>query len=221
MPAGVPTSWSVVALYRKAYGVALFAARGWKEQSDIAQAIIEIEDGVIRRSELLWKHEYGRIQSTDREEIILQTGSEYHLDKDIEKLVARHMAEQLREVGYLIPREEWEQRFPASALISKRWAEWHEACDAVGAKNLAWKPRWSMMMPTPEDWQPSFILTEDRLGVKPADATAVDPTGGYRWDDVRTAENAMRHMNSEWSFEETLILLQEEPVEQDQPAMRL
>ena len=69
------------------------------------------------------------------------------------------------------------------------------------------------MMEAPDDWTPTFRVTEDGLGVEPIAEGVDDPTDGHRWDDADTASNAMRSMNSGWTFEQTLVLMQPEPVE--------
>lgn len=213
-PAGVPISWSVDAMYNGRYGIAHLAAESWYQKHGSMQMVLEIDRGVVKRSELFFRPEHVERQQYDRD-IILQGDTFFGLDEAMVALVVECVSQKMRDVGCFISMAEWELRYPASKLMRDRWNDWHDAVRAAeeAGRRLEWEPRWSMMMEAPDDWTPTFRVTEDGLGVEPIAEGVDDPTDGHRWDDADTASNAMRSMNSGWTFEQTLVLMQPEPVE--------
>lgn len=210
--AGVPTGWIITALYNSSYGIAVNAAASWHERQGTAEAVLEIERGEVKRSEMYWKPEHGAKQYPDRP-ILLQAPG-YKLDKDVIEIAIEHMTRTLRGLNFLIPQEEWERRYPASKLISDRFNEWHAASAAAGRGNVAWEPKWAMFFEAPEGWVPAYQLSDDLLGVVPTDPAADDVTGGYRWPNEAAADNVRRAMNSGFTFEEAQILQMREPVDE-------
>lgn len=124
----------------------------------------------------------------------------------------------LIDIGYLIPRDEWERRYPASKLISDRFKEFNQACNALdrdSGEKLEFSEKWIPFMEVPEDFvaaykvEPSgkgYGLAANRDGLQ-------EPTDGYIWREITDAEAACRLLNSGWDWSETQVLLKPEPVE--------
>lgn len=211
---GVPVSWSLTAVYAGSYGVAIHAAASWHEKHDSPQFVIEIENGAVKRSQLFMKPQ--PIQHRESDKLFLQGFRRPHLalpDGD-EEIIDKALHAALVEVGFLIPDDLWDRMYPAQKLISDRFREFNAAYDAKPeGEKLAFDERWIMMMEKPDDHVLPFTVKGKGNGyaLVPQRDNVVDPSGGRIWPEIEDAKNYARHLNSGWSWEETLVLMTPEP----------
>lgn len=212
---GTPVSWSITAVYCSSYGIARAAAETWHEKQNTSQIVIEIKNGEVERKDIFWTDEDR--QTNDDFPIHLNTFRGLSLDeKEIETLQAA-LKDILVEVGYLIPREEWERRYPASHLVSKRFAEFNAACNALdreAGERLAFEEKWIPFMEVPDNFIAAYKVSPDGkgYGIEPQREGLHDPTDGRNWREITDAEAACRLLNSGRNWEETKVLLTPEPV---------
>lgn len=137
--AGHPVSWHTYSVYAGWYGIAHRAAQACYDASlannaenfykvpDIepasGQYIIQIEKGVIKRDELFFPAEYYQTrQSPDDCGWLVQ----FHtfpmaIPPLIQALVIERLRDRLTEAGFLIPRAEWEERYPEEASFNAQF----------------------------------------------------------------------------------------------------
>lgn len=244
--AGVPVSWTIVALYRGSYGIACNSARTWHERSlaedrhrDTPQFVVELkENGDGTWNEMraeLWMDEANlkRQSPDDRQAMVQEQTAPVPLPDTLIEAISTALKRHLTGFGYLIPRDAWHRRYPAQALIAKRFADFNEAAGAARAagRDLAFDTRWIMFMEAPEDTHlpysvgfvtPAGALEEhDMGGSRPVVVMRPDERSLWtRFDHpalpplatADDARSAMRLLNSGWTPEEVRILLGDEPL---------
>lgn len=116
---GYPSTWTVVAIYRDAYGIAFNAAKSWyardENLSDIrSQFVIQINNGRIYRSDLfLDEHHFADRQTHDRPAMLVQWhSSPCELPPDHQTLVEQELRQALFHANFMIPYEQWAQKYP-------------------------------------------------------------------------------------------------------------
>lgn len=216
--AGVPTSWSLVALYNGAYGIALNSARSWSEQHKGPHFLIEIEDGSVKRTDLVgWDESNLKSQKVDRNPFIQLFDTTFHLDSEITDLACSTLRAKMVEIGYFIPRAEWEQRYPGQALTEAHFNEFHKAYNAAmeAGEPLKFSERLIPYIGVPDDYEVKYQLTQTEGGqvIVGRDPKTPDPTNGHVWTDSKQASDALRLLNSGFTYDEVLILFIPEPVE--------
>ena len=225
---GYPCTWTICAVYKDSLGVAIAAADCWYDRTfeaaagsgkehDAPQAVIEMieKDGApeVGRTHLRMGTHHLRSQMHDQRGHLIQMGSApFAVSDETAVALTQALGGMLVAFGFMIPKDEWERRYPSKVMISARFAEFQEAHDARGA-DLAYEPKWSMFMPTPAGtvFPHELEETEDgtwwvtRHGERAADLHRFAGTE----DD---AAAAMRMLNSGWSVEEVVIHMTPEPV---------
>jgi hypothetical protein len=242
MSAGVPTSWTIVAIYKNSRGVAINAAKSWQEREAANRAkdaergshyaaladapvtphyIIDLaEDGKIRDQDLLMDERFRQDQSHDERNWLIQFGSApIDLDDPTKEALTAALHTALVDFGYLIPRSEWERRYPARHLIQQHYNAFSAAHkkhrDENGDAAMPFELRFAPYMESPED----FIF--------PYRTTFVSSASGGRWAvtqddgiihelepaDEEQAETMMRLLNSGYRLEDIPVLLANQPVE--------
>lgn len=243
---GVPVTWCIAALYRDDYGIAHAAAAAWYgtrepkpgRRDDEPQCIVELagddERGWrVMRSDLWMDDDRRRSQSPDDGKHLVQLHTAaVPLSEKLGAAITEALRAKLIEFGYLIPRGEWQRRYPAQAMMGRRFAEFFEAERAARAnrKELPFDLKWAPYMDIPEGTHfpystghlmPDGSLEEHDKGGTPVVVTRPDdkalwtlyehpslPAFATRDD----AQAAMRLLNSGWTPEEVAVLLTEEPV---------
>lgn len=214
--AGVPIGWSLTAIYRDKYGIARFAADGWRSKGD-AQALVEIDGEHIRRTELFWPAGFdpGTRQEPSDRLFFQHFADQYHQTEPVLALAEQGIRQMLVNAGYLIPREQWRARYPAQALISDRFAAFRAACDEARAdgREVSFEPRWAPFMDVPDGWTPPYDVSACPEGyrIDVRNPFTTDPSNGFTWALHSEAMDAARLLNSGWTWDETRILLTEEP----------
>jgi len=174
MSAGMPVTWTIVAVYESSYGIACHAAKAWSEQEEIshdespytgpetkptAHLVIEMKakDGIwtAKRHDLLMSQRYLTRQEHDERGGILQDHtSPFPLEETLRDALAAALKSALVEFGYLIPKAEWEARYPARRIISDHfhafWTAQNEYLKSSPKEEMAFELRWSLFMPAPE-----------------------------------------------------------------------
>lgn len=212
---GTPISWSIVAIYERSAGIASHSARAWHETTSTSQCLIQIKHGIARSIEMFWSSDDK--QSPDDSTLFLSGFKDIISEEDREKLI-QVLRECLINKEYLIPRKEWEMRYPASKLISDRFREFSEAYNALdreAGEELVFEDKWVMFMELPKGFIPAYKVVGQGKGyvIAPEREGYEDSTNGREWREVSDAEAACRLLNSGWNWEETQILLTPEPVE--------
>jgi hypothetical protein len=132
--AGHPVSWILHAAYGSHYGVALAAAHTWHERMIASarngtppggQFVIEVKNDAVARTDLIFDADYFRQHQEPEDCIWLCQFQSYPLA--IPEIVKRTVTEALRrelvDVGFLIPRAEWEERYPEQAEMLRQFRE--------------------------------------------------------------------------------------------------
>ncbi|MBX9793931.1 MAG: hypothetical protein K2Y02_06535 [Burkholderiaceae bacterium] len=227
--AGVPVSWTIIALYRDAYGVAGKAASVWHEGSskdeshDSPQCIIELtgndEAGWrFNRGDLWMSPRHLRRQSPDDGRWLVQHHTApVPLSAPLAEAITAALRAKLVEFGYLIPRADWERRYPAQVMIGRRFGDFEAAHDAWRKANpdadvrMPFEPRWTPFMEAPKGYEFPFGMTETHVRTRGPDGAweRFDPPELVGIDDVGAK---MRLLNSGWTPAEVAILLADEPV---------
>lgn len=132
--AGHPVSWVLYATYGSAYGVALAAARTWydrmiattrTETPPGGQFVIQVRDDTIVRSDLLFDADYfRRHQEPDDASWLCQ----FHafpltIPDPVKHVVTEGLRQRLIDIGFLIPRAEWERRYPDQAELLRQFQQ--------------------------------------------------------------------------------------------------
>lgn len=229
--AGTPISWSLVAVYGSSYGIAHNAAESWYARSikdtgdgaqDTPQFICELNANGVVRQHLWFGAHHLRHQSPDDSNWLVQTHTfPLSIPVEIKQILVQTLRTTLIEKGYLVPRVQWEQRYPAQHLISQRFAEFsaahraHRESDADADGDMPFDPRWTMMMERPDDYRPTTEFDIEPAAHGQAYVVAITATTRQRLGDLcdrETARNHARLLNSGWSTEEVEILMREEPI---------
>lgn len=230
--AGVPVSWTIVAIYRNAYGIALDAAANWHKQSieggkDNPQCVIGLigddENGwTMKRSNLFMEYPHLERQKPDDGNWLVQTHTApLPLSDVLAKAIADALRARLIERGYLIPRAEWEQRYPAQALTSRRFAEFSAAQDAWQTAHpdikepMPFDLRWAPFMQAPIGHMPPYAVGENCVYQRKP---------GRKWEVLEAPElsglddfgSQVQLLNSGWTPQEVAVLLTKEPVSVEQ-----
>lgn len=150
--AGYPITFGFTALYGSSYGICGNAARSWFEQSveadkellkaqserpgyeppseprafGAAQFICRIEKGVVTDARLYIDTDYFQAHQhhDDSRSFLVQ----WHVNpvpvkKDLKALVEEALWAKLQEIGFIIPRAEWEEKYPEQAEMSRQFRE--------------------------------------------------------------------------------------------------
>ena len=203
--AGVPTSWMLTSIFGNAYGIASHAASSWAETQQRPAFIVSIDEESmqVERKDLFWpESEDTRYVQPDRLPILQRMRSRISITEDEERIAAEALRSSLVEVGYLVSDSEWHRRRPSDVLVSKRFQEYFAADKAAreAGEDLAFDPRYIMMMPAPDDYVPPYGLVDGR-------ATAVGnaPPVPDNLASLPDQEQVARLLNSGWNFDETLV----------------
>lgn len=226
--AGVPVSWTITALYGSAFGVALCSARTWHRDddtdNDAPQFVVEMTDGgdagwkVVRTELLMDARHLSRQQPDDPAWLVQDHTAPVELPAALTAAIATALRTALVDFGYLIPRADWVRRYPASALTSKRFAEFAAADRAASDAGvpIPYEPRWSPFMEPETHERPPYGIGKDgdivaiaRNGV----ARAADRHDLAHIGDAAGRASAVRLLNSGWTPAEIAVLLTDEPVE--------
>ena len=130
--AGHPVSWILHGVYGTAYGVALAAARTWHarmlEERQIktppgGQFVIAVNGDSVVRSDLLFEADYFcRHQEPDDCSWLCQfQGFPLAIPEQAKQVVTDELRRRLIDIGFLIPRAEWEARYPQQADLSRQF----------------------------------------------------------------------------------------------------
>lgn len=213
--AGVPTSWSIVAYYPSYYGVALNAATSWHAQHGGCHLVVEIKNGSAVSLDMFWTDEHAQY-SQDREihiQGMLPRDSQPSIEDETRDLLSKILYGELVKQGFLIPNEEWEQRYPASKMVQDRFSEYF-ALRSDKNRDIEFEDKWAMMMEAPKDHELAYTVKPDGKGYAIVVNRKGMPDGPERnWREITDAEAVCRQMNSGWTYEEALVLLTPEPVE--------
>lgn len=132
--AGHPVSWTLYAVYGSAYGVALAAARTWHDRMLASprtetppggQFVIHLRNDAVVRADLLFDADYFRHhQEPDDPSWLCQ----FHafplaIPETTRQAVTETLRRRLIDVGFLIPRSEWEERYPEQAALLQQFRE--------------------------------------------------------------------------------------------------
>ena len=128
-----PVSWILHAVYGSSYGIALASARTWHDRmlsspgmTDTppgGQFVLELKNGKVARSELLFDAEYFRERQEPQDLTWLCQFQAFPLDilEPVKRTVTEALRTRLIDVGFLIPRVEWETRYPDQAEILRQF----------------------------------------------------------------------------------------------------
>lgn len=212
---GTPISWSIVAIYERSLGIARAAAQAWFEISETPQAIIRIEGGKAECLEMFW---IDRDQQQPSDHGMIVSGFHDIADKQTRTQIESLLRGDFVERGWMIPRTDWERRYPASKLMSDRFKEFNAAYDEHKKKGATeeefFEDRWIMFMDRPEGHVLPYDIDkrDNGFGIKPVRDGETDPTGGHVWPDIEDAKWVCRNLNSGFNWEECQILMTPEPV---------
>lgn len=177
--AGVPISWTIVAIYKSSFGIAAHAAKSWQERetadraADIARKpkryayiadepatphfIVEIKNGKVEHQELLMDERHLRQQKPGSNWLVQEKSAPVELDLETAKALTDALNTALTDFGYFIPRDEWERRYPAQKLIQDHYRAFSEAHNAhMDLKKtdpdaeFAFELRWASYMEAPD-----------------------------------------------------------------------
>jgi len=233
--AGVPTSWSIVAIYRSYYGVAHHSARAWMEHEEADRQnrpmrtrvphekptphlVIEIEKDCdawsLKRHDLMMSERYLRRQEHDeRTELVQQQSSPFPLEDGLAAFVNDTVRTILIGFGYLIPRAEWAERYPGQRIIADHFKAFfaadraHRASGAEG--DMPFELRWGQFMEAPDGFVWPFDVRADGDGwIVMRDG---EPFGSLRSTDRDEAETMMRLLNGGYLPEDLPALLEDRP----------
>jgi len=232
MSAGMPITWTVVAVYGRCYGIAIEAARAWSEaqaknhgESPYARAagaaalpeahfVIEVDDRTgawttIRQNLTMSPRYLKRREHDERPWLLQDQTSPFPIEPSLKAALAGALHGALVEFGYLIPRSEWEIAHPAQKIIADRFRTFREAEKAHRASGaegpMPFELRWAQFMERPEGF------------AWPFEAMRVDDTwtvtmGGRRLarfspTDEEEATSIARILNSGYRPEDVDILM--------------
>lgn len=130
--AGHPVSWILYAVYGSGYGVALNAARTWHARMRAAQRsetppggqfVIEVKELQVVRTELLFDAAYfQRNQEPDDLSWLCQfQGFPLPIPQEVQDIVTHELRQKLIDIGFLIPRTQWERSYPEHAEMSRQF----------------------------------------------------------------------------------------------------
>ncbi len=174
MSAGMPITWTVVAVYGRCYGIALEAAQAWSKReaedhrtspyttaATLASAhfVIEVDDRTgewttVRQNLIMSPRHLKRREHDERPWLLQDQTSPFPIEPSLKTAVAGALHGALVEFGYLIPRSEWEVAHPAQKIIADHFRAFREAEKAhreSGAEGrMPFELRWSQFMESPE-----------------------------------------------------------------------
>ncbi len=186
--AGVPTSWSIVAIYRNCYGIALSSARAWMEREEADRRarptmathekptphlVVEVEKvddaWTLKRKDLMMSERYLRQQEHDeRTELFQPQSSPFPLEDDLAAFLNDAIRTILIEFEYLIPRMEWAKRYPGQRIIADHFKAFFAADRAhrnSGVEgDMPFELRWAQFMPAPDGFVWPFDVAADDDG---------------------------------------------------------
>lgn len=240
MSAGMPITWTVVAIYGNSYGIALEAARAWSKREaedhgtsryatatdlESAHFVIEVDDRTgawttIRQNLIMSARYLKRREHDERPWLLQDQTSPFPIEPSLKAFLVGALHGTLVEFGYLIPRSEWESAYPAQKIIADHFRAFREAEKAHRASGaegpMPFELRWSQFMASPEGF------------AWPFEAVRVDDTwtvtmGGRRMArfspvDEDEATDMARLLNSGYRPEDVAILMADTPYAgQDEP----
>lgn len=161
---GVPITWTILAVYKSAYGIAINAARHLHDQDGPAPdrcphfvvALKQVEGAwTVDRALLLMDEAYLSDQKHDERRWLVQSHSApFPLDEELKAALHDALWRELKTFGYLLPRAEWEAKYPAEKLAIDHYAAFSAAHDAHrsahGDAEFPFELRWSPYMEAPE-----------------------------------------------------------------------
>lgn len=132
--AGHPVSWVLHAVYGSHYGVALAAARTWHERMIATarngtpaggQFVIKVKNDTVVRTDLFFDADYfGQHQEPDDCSWLCQFQSfPLLIPEAVKRTVTECLRRSLVDAGFLIPRAEWEERYPGQAEILRQFRQ--------------------------------------------------------------------------------------------------
>lgn len=217
---GTPTCWSITSVYKSYYGIAYEAARAWYQKTSAhfdkegCEIVLEIENGKLKRKDVFLKK--GSHQYPDNSNIFLNKLSGVTYDEDPHELIEETIRDLMVENEVFIPRDKWEALYPASNLIEKRFQEFFLHAENLKKNNeeITVEDKWLPFVETPEEYIFKFSYSSHPEGyrLKSLRQNEEDPTDGKTWKEVEDIKQAIRFLNTGWTWEETKILLTPEPV---------
>lgn len=233
--AGVPTSWSIVAIYNTFYGIARHSARAWTEHEEadretrpmrmrsthekpmphLVIEIVKVDDAwTLKRHDLIMSERHLRQQEHDeRTEMFHPQSSPFPLEDGLTAFLNNAIRTILVDFGYLIPRSEWEERYPGQRIIANHFKAFfaaqraHHASSADG--DMPFELRWSQFIPAPEGFVWPFDIRTDGDGwIVTRDG---EPFGSLRSHDEDEARAMMRLLNSGYRAEDLPALMADVP----------
>ena len=205
--AGLPTSWILAAVYGSSYGIAVNSAKTWSKEVGSPNFVIEIDDEdkpKTVRKELFWVKGDDLYVQPIRETIIQTPRFPVTIDKKIIDLVSQEITYSLIDVGYYVSDSEWRRRRPSDVLMQERFQEFFAAEKKAkeAGEELPFDPRYTFMMPMPEDYVLPYDLKDEKT-VPVGDS----PTLPKELASHPDQHAVYRLLNTGWNFEETLVHL--------------
>lgn len=219
-------SWHITAIYKGSYGVAVNAASTWYEktgdtESDTPQMVIQLEndDGHWKRDrfQFMFAPRHQKRQIADGGAMLLQSQtSPLPLPDIVKEALQAELRTILIESNIMISRDEWNVKYPGQALVKQRFSDFIQAREIArnNGEELAYHPKWAMMMKTPEDHQYPYKIEEDR-----ENPVLMGNNFDGTWDEITVPDKAadpyalMRLLNSGWSMDEALIIIADDNYE--------
>lgn len=240
--AGVPISWTIVAVYKGSYGIALHAAKSWQgvEAKDRETGpeqlrrdpvsphyVVELKekDGawIVERENLLMDQAFLNRQAHDERNWLIQFGSSpLPISEDLQAALIAALSSKLKEFGYLISREEWERRYPAQKLVSDHFKAFSAAHKAFRDANddeaaFPFELRFAPYMEAPKGFVFPYGVMQRWDGQTQSHTDWLVTKDGISIDELQPADEEqantmMRLLNSGYRLEDIPVLLASEPV---------
>jgi hypothetical protein len=147
---GYPITFAFTAMYGSSYGICVNAARSWFERSiedgiefrkapimrgapepepgeiGSPQFVCRVKNGVVTDARLFMNAEYyQRRQHHDRTRsfLVQWNVTPIPVEDSLKALVEETLWTKLQEIGFIIPRAEWEQKYPEQLEIERNFQE--------------------------------------------------------------------------------------------------